>query len=272
MNYYPIYVRLFEFRNLYDKNHTFDFVIRPLLDNCIDSDICVRKGFGYEKLYTKYGDILIKENGKYKFNVSKECINRYKKLWNGYEASIILVLKEDFDLFSKIFENTYRVGEMGTPNAGGYPISSVKKCKEEMEKGNIAVRMTGDSDGRSLYIYTKRHDKLLKLAKNKCKESEMITLNKIMEICKKKGEFANQVHDMTEFLKRLPNWKNRFQSYQEHLLGEDILMELNKGKKFEKNVLKKITEICESSERTISFDNKIHRMGGLLKVIASYIK
>ena len=267
--YYPIFARLSVFRNLYDKNHTFDLVIRPLLNNCIDSDICMRKG--YEKLYTKYEDILIKEKGKYKFNVSKECVNGYKKLWDGCDASIILVLKEDYDLFSEIFKNTYDVSEMAT-SGWGYPISSVKKCKEEMEKGNIAVGVNHDGGGRSLLIYAKKHDKLLNLAKNRIKEFEKSTLEKIIEMCEKREKFIHQVYEMTEFLKRLPLWESRFQRYQEHLLGEDILMELNKGGNLKKNVLKIIKETCESSERTISFENKICKMGGLLKVIAPYIK
>jgi hypothetical protein len=179
--YTPVTVKMLPYRNVYEENHTFpehDLVIRPLLENCIYSYIYVPK----ENIgtYSNNKDILIREKGKYRLDLSKECIKGHERLWNCYDydndhhnyCSIIIIMKSDFNLFDKIFENTFNPSVMGTPNTGN-SISALKKCKEEMEKGNFGICISWCCNLSYMLIYTKRHDELLEMAINKCKKIDL---------------------------------------------------------------------------------------------------
>jgi hypothetical protein len=184
----PITVTMLPYRNVYEENHNFpehDLVIRPLLENCIYSYIYVPKE--NVETYSNNRDILIKEKGKYRFDLSKECIKGHERLWNCYDydndhynyCSLIIIMQNNFNLFDNIFENTYNPGVLGTPNTGN-SISALKKCKEEMDIGNTGICINWDCNSSYMLIYTKRHDELLEMAINKCKNISL-NFNDVME-------------------------------------------------------------------------------------------
>jgi hypothetical protein len=192
--YNPIYVRVFDYLELYDKDYSFpehESIIRPLLDNCLDSHIYVEKN---NDAYINNKDILIeKKKGVYKFNVSKECIKGREALWNYRQRfdSMVFIMKEDLDLFGKIFKNAHNPSTLK-----GFPKSAMKECQEEIKKGNVAVSWHQDY----LLIFAKNHDELLELAYNKCKKINLCVEEKLKilkGICRKKGNsYVHQAYKM----------------------------------------------------------------------------
>jgi hypothetical protein len=146
--------------DLKEKLPAHDLVLRPLLENCIYSLI-----YGLnDELYKSNMAILINEKGKHRFDLTKECINGHEYLWNGRErGSIIIILKNDLSIFEKIFENTLNPFEII------YPVSenknpARKRCKEEMEKGNIGICFGKKTGIEDMQIYTRQHKELLDMA------------------------------------------------------------------------------------------------------------
>jgi hypothetical protein len=172
----PIYIQLIVDRWHYNertKLPVHELVVRPLLEKCIYSYV-----YGLnnnDELYKNNMDILIKEKGKYKLNLSKECILGHEYLWNitgGKRGSIIIVLENDLNIFNKIFENTFNPSILDNPNTGN-TISAIKKCKEEMGKGNIGICFSASNGIENMIIYTKQHNELLKMAENKCRKIDI---------------------------------------------------------------------------------------------------
>lgn len=173
----PLYIGIF--KNNVSK---YDPLIRILLDNCVYTHLYIlrERKEDMEWLIEKNSDILIKEKGKYRLDVSKECIKGHEKLWDGYvqgKGTILIVMKDDFDLFGKLFEEAWKLALAGNlsgnkMNLGGlntprWLVPAVKKCKEEKEKGNIAVTPTWSREGISLVMYVKRYYELRELAATK---------------------------------------------------------------------------------------------------------
>jgi len=182
-NYYtPIIVSLIE--NIYDyeeadKLPAHELVIRPLFENSLET--VVYKGrkddfFLYGKMNfpikLEQEDILIPNKGKFRFDKTKECITGHEYLWNahtGKRGSIVFVLENNFDIFHNIFKHTYNPDLVSNPNTGN-TVSATKKCKEEMEKGNIALCLSSSNGMKSMYIYVGqgKTNELLKIAEDRC--------------------------------------------------------------------------------------------------------
>ena len=171
-----------EIRHHYDEYSVLpahELVIRPLFENSIDS--FVYKGskeqfFLYGKMQVpiklEQEDILISDKGKFRFDKTKECITGHEYLWNACcwkRGSIVIVLKPDKINFSEIFKNTYCPDFVGNPNTGN-TISAAKKCKAEMENGNIAVILSASNGLEYMYIYAIKEvlDKFMRCANHNC--------------------------------------------------------------------------------------------------------
>jgi hypothetical protein len=168
---------------------TFEFVVKPLLENCIYSYVYGLKD--NSELYIENREILIKEKGKYKFDITKDCINGHEYLWGAVASkgeykrgSIIIILENDLNIFDNIFKHTYYdihiQGDYpvnNNPNSGN-TISAIKKCKEEMKKGNIGVCLSASNglEAMNIYIEEKYKNELIKKYMNKSKK---IDYNKI---------------------------------------------------------------------------------------------
>jgi len=191
-NYFqPLDVNLTgEIRNHYDEKSILpahELVIRPLLEKSVE--VFVYNGRKDEFfLYGKMNypikleeiDILIKNKGKYKFDKTKECILGNEYLWNARtwkRGSIVFVLKDGQIDFSKLLKNTYRPGLSSTPNSGNNA-SAIKKCKEEAEKGNIAICLPASNGLEWMSIYAKGNlfRDIVEQAKNNCNEKDYYKL------------------------------------------------------------------------------------------------
>jgi hypothetical protein len=183
-NYYePIIVKLIEDSYNYDKKGKLpahDLVIRPLLENCMYCYVYELKND--DELYINNKDILIKEKGKYKFDTTKECIAGHEYLWNatgGKRGTIIIILENNLGIFDKILKHTFidigwDIPVVDNPNAGN-SISAVKKCKEEMKKGNIGICITRNNGLENMFIYIeqKYKDELLKMVMDNCNKIDL---------------------------------------------------------------------------------------------------
>jgi hypothetical protein len=180
LNYYmPISVTLTDIVEMYKKGWhietdevipAHDLIIKPLLDKCI---YCYVYGIkNCDDIYSKNKDILIKENGKYKLDITKECVKGHESLWNsnGHKrGSIIIILENNINIFYDIFKYTCRPGFSETPNLGN-TVSALKKCKEEMENGNIGICFSGSNGLEYMEIYIKEDsiNKIKKIADENC--------------------------------------------------------------------------------------------------------
>ena len=166
--YLPISIDLVENFYSYDvKGHlpAHDLVIRPLLGNCI---YCYVYGLkNDDELYINNLEILIKEKGKHKFDLSKECITGHEYLWNvsgGKRGSIIIILENRLAIFEKItkymFLDIKFIDDftMCNPNAWN-TLSATKKCREEMGKENIAACLTRNNGIKTMFVYANEKDK-----------------------------------------------------------------------------------------------------------------
>jgi hypothetical protein len=176
--YMPIQVTLVEDK-YYDENNKLpahDLVIRPLLEKSIYA--YAYKGtkeefYLYGKMQIpinlKNEYILIPEKGKFRFDTTKECIMGHEYLWNARmckRGSIIMIIKmNDINVFNEIFKNTFNPCFCNNPNTGN-TMSAIKKCKEEMEKGNIAICLSQNNGIEWIQIYLNREstNKLYEIA------------------------------------------------------------------------------------------------------------
>ncbi|MFV5698389.1 hypothetical protein ACM55H_08455 [Flavobacterium sp. ZT3R17] len=175
-----------DIRHHYDEKNVLpahELVIRPLLEK--STDAFVYRGTKDE--YFLYGkmqvpikleeiDILIKDRGKFKFDKKKECILGNEYLWNATtwkRGSIIFILKDGQINFSELFKNTYRPGKSATPNSGNNA-SATKKCREEAEKGNIAICLPASNGLEWMTIYAKGDifKDIIEQAEKNCNEKD----------------------------------------------------------------------------------------------------
>ena len=177
-NYHmPLYLALTpnDIRLSYDEHlplPAHDIVLRPLLYNSLYSYV-----YGLTKeseLYKDNAGILNAEKGKFKINTDNECIRGHEYLWNAQRrkrGSIVIICKPETIDFGSVFKGCYRLGLMGTPNAGN-TLSATKYCRQEMEQGNIAICFPANNGFDSMLIYVKEplRSKLFFEAKRVIKE------------------------------------------------------------------------------------------------------
>jgi len=174
--YYPLNVELKE--NVFDNENTdipaYEFILKPLIKNCLYAYVYGLRGDS--KLYIQNKDILIYEKGKYRFDLTKECVTGHENLWNARKwnrGSIVIILENDLEIFEKIFKYTYNPSLLGTPNSGNTK-SAIKKCKEEMNNNRIGICITASNgiDWIQIYIEQEKADELFLMAEQNCKKSD----------------------------------------------------------------------------------------------------
>jgi len=175
-----------DIRNDYDERSSLpahELVVRPLLEKSIDA--FVYRGtkedfFIYGKMQVPIRleviDVLIKEKGKFKFDKTKECILGNEYLWNATtwkRGSIIIILQKGEINFSELFKNTYRPGLSETPNSGNN-LSATKKCREEAEKGNIAICLPASNgiEWMTIYANGQLFESIVNEAYSNCEEKD----------------------------------------------------------------------------------------------------
>jgi len=181
----PLQVNLTgEIRHHYDENSALpahESVIRPLFEK--STGTFVYKGTKEEfflcdkmqiPIKLEKEDILISDKGKFRFDKTKECITGHEYLWNATmwkRGSIVIVLEPNSVNFAEIFKNTSRPCFTQTPNSGN-TVSAIKKCKLEMEKGNIAIILSATNGMEWMQIYAKGelYEDIVLCARNNCKE------------------------------------------------------------------------------------------------------
>jgi len=173
-----------EVRNFYDENSVLpahELVIRPLFEKSVEAfvykgrkDDFFSGGKMNYPIKLEQEDILISDKGKFRFDRTKECITGHEYLWNATtwkRGSIVFVLEPNTVNFAEIFKNTYRPSFVENPNSGNVA-SATKKCKVEMEKGNIAIILSASNGMEWIYIYAKGElwEDIVLCARNNCKE------------------------------------------------------------------------------------------------------
>jgi len=179
-----------EIRHHYEEKSVLrahELVIRPLLDK--SDEVFVYNGqkdefFLYGKMNYSIKlaeiNILIKDKGKYKFDKTKECILGNEYLWNATtwkRGSIVFILENEKIDFSKLFKNTYRPRISTTPNSGNNS-SATKKCREEAEKGKIAICLPASNglEWMSIYAKGKLFQDIVEQAEINCNEQDYYKL------------------------------------------------------------------------------------------------
>ncbi|MCR8557814.1 hypothetical protein KXD93_09185 [Mucilaginibacter sp. BJC16-A38] len=143
-------------RHYYDQNlplAAHELVIRPLLYN---SECAYVYGLDSgSELYINNRDILIKEKGKFKFDVSQECIKGHELIWNVQRwtrGSIVIVCKPERIDFKSILSGCFYVGIAATPNTGN-TLAATKFCKKEAANGYLAFCFPASNGLDSMQLY-----------------------------------------------------------------------------------------------------------------------
>ena len=165
-NYFkPFLIRMIPKLTSYDgveKLTAHKNIIHPLMEAA--KEAVVYKGtiepheiaFGgwIEPIDMKSYAILTPDRGKYRFDLSRECVYGYEPLWNATtyrRGSIVIILPSDFD-FNIILPHCFSGAYSLTPNMGESP-AAIKKCKIEMSNGNIAVTISASNGMDWMQVY-----------------------------------------------------------------------------------------------------------------------
>ena len=136
---------------------------------------------------------MIYEKGKHKLDLTKECVIGHEDLWYANKwkrGSIIIILKNNLEIFENVFKYVFNPGISGTPNSGNTS-SAIKKCKDEMKNGNIGICLPASNgiDWMQIYIKQENMDKIFEIADRNCKETNHQTqaLEKLKDMFIEKG-------------------------------------------------------------------------------------
>ncbi|MBD1365320.1 hypothetical protein IDJ77_16000 [Mucilaginibacter sp. ZT4R22] len=141
-------------------------VIRPLLLNSIAA--YVYRLSKDADLYKDNADILLPDKGKYRLDISKECIKGHELLWNKTawaRGSIVIICKPENIDFDSLFKGCYDIGLNNTPNSGNSP-AALKLCLKEIEAGNVSFCFSASNglEWMSIYSTDERRETLYRTA------------------------------------------------------------------------------------------------------------
>ena len=113
---------------------------------------------------------LVRERGKFRLDLSRECINGAEIFWNACSfrrGSVIILLEGEFDL-APILRRYAEISIDETPNMGNNP-AATKLAKRAMSEGRIAVLFSAGGGIEWMDIYAPKavQAKILKLADEK---------------------------------------------------------------------------------------------------------
>ena len=110
---------------------------------------------------------LVRERGKFRLDLSRECVNDAEIFWNACSfrrGSVIILFEGEFDL-APILRRCAEISIDETPNMGNSP-AATKLAKRAMSEGQIAVLFSASNGIEWMDIYAPEavRDKILKLA------------------------------------------------------------------------------------------------------------
>ena len=111
-------------------------------------------------------DFLVRERGKFRLDLSRECVNGAEIFWNASSfrrGSVIILLEGEFDP-APILRRCAEISIDETPNMGNSP-AATKLAKRAMSEGRIAVLFSagGGIEWMDIYVPGAGQDKILKL-------------------------------------------------------------------------------------------------------------
>ena len=129
-----------------DDDHTsaHDRIIAPLLQNAFTAYVyngrkdSIVGAFGSVEhpLNLSEFSFLVRERGKFRFDLSRECVNGAEIFWNACSfrrGSVIILLEGEFDL-APILRRCAEISIDETPNMGKQPCSD-QACQARDERG-----------------------------------------------------------------------------------------------------------------------------------------
>lgn len=133
-----------------DDDHTsaHEQVIAPLLQNALAAYVyngrkdSIVGAFGSVEHPLNLSDFsfLVRERGKFRFDLARECVNGAEIFWNACSfrrGSVVVLFDGEFDL-APILRRCVEISIDETPNMGNTP-SATKLAKRVMSKGQIAM-------------------------------------------------------------------------------------------------------------------------------------
>ena len=160
-----------------DDDHTsaHEQIIAPLLQNALAAYVyngrkdSIVGAFGSVEHPLNLSEIsfLVRERGKFRLDLSRECVNGAEIFWNACSfrrGSVIILLEEEFDP-APILRRCAEISIDETPNMGNSP-AATKLAKRAMSEGQMAVLFSASNGIEWMDIYAPEavRDKILKLA------------------------------------------------------------------------------------------------------------
>lgn len=160
-----------------DDDHTsaHEQVIAPLLQNALAAYVyngrkdSIVGAFGSVEHPLNLSDFsfLVRERGKFRFDLARECVKGAEIFWNACSfrrGSVVVLFDGEFDL-APILRRCVEISIDETPNMGNTP-SATKLAKRAMSEGWIAVLFSASNGIEWIDIYAPKavRDKILKLA------------------------------------------------------------------------------------------------------------
>ena len=139
-----------------DHTSAHDQIIAPLLQNALAAYVyggrkdSIVGAFGSVEhpLNLSEFDFLVRERGKFRLDLSRECVNGAEIFWNACSfrrGSVIILLDGEFDL-APILRRCAEISIDETPNMGNSP-AATKLAKRAMSEGGkspyFLARQTG---------------------------------------------------------------------------------------------------------------------------------
>ena len=182
MEYFkPFFVKIGERARDGDHTSAHDEVVTPLLAGALEA--YVYRGLSHETqsinragelisvvhepLVLASFDFLVRERGKFRLDLARECVNGAEIFWNACSfrrGSVVVLLDGEFDM-APILHRCAEISIDETPNMGNTP-SATKLAKRAMSEGRIAVLFSASNGIEWMDIYAPEavQDKILKLA------------------------------------------------------------------------------------------------------------
>ena len=170
MEYFkPFFVKIVGRARDNDHTSSHEQTIAPLLQNALAAYVYNgrKDGSVEHPLNLSEFSFLVRERGKFRLDLSRECVNGAEIFWNACSfrrGSVIILLEGEFDL-APILRRCAEISIDETPNMGNSP-AATKLTKRAMSEGRIAVLFSASNGIEWMDIYAPEavQAKILKLA------------------------------------------------------------------------------------------------------------
>ena len=176
MDYFrPFFVKIASRARKDDHTSAHDQIIAPLLQNALAAYVyngrkdSIVEAFGSVEHPLNLSDFsfLVRERGKFRLDLARECVNGAEIFWNACSfrrGSVVVLLEGEFDM-APILHRCAEISIDETPNMGNSP-AATKLTKRAMSEGRIAVLFSASNGIEWMDIYAPGavQEKILKLA------------------------------------------------------------------------------------------------------------